>query len=169
VTPASADTLPPVAGGALRARWQALAARERSAVLAAAIALGLALVWLVAVQPAWRTLRDVPAERARLEAQWQTMQQQAAEARALRATAPLAPGLAAQSLQAATERLGESGRLSLQGERAVLTLSGADGAALLQWLGEARQGARAQPVELRLARDGRGWSGTIVVSIGSRG
>ena len=154
---------------ALRARWDALAVRERTALALAGGAVALMLVWSVAIQPAWRTLRVAPAERARLEAQWLAMQQLAAEARSLRATTPLAAGLAAQALQAATERLGERGRLQLQGDRAVLTLTGADGAALMEWLGEARQGARAQPVEMRLARDGTGWSGTVVVSVGGRG
>lgn len=152
--------------GPLRARWEALGARERMAIAVAALVLGLAAVWLVALQPALRTLREAPAEIARLDGQWQAMQRQAAEAVELRAATPLAPGLAAQALQAATDRLGDAGTLSLQGDRAVLSANGVDGPALLGWLGEARRGARAQPVEVRLARDGRGWSGTVVLAIG---
>ncbi len=154
------------AAGALHTRWAALGARERLAVTAAALVLGLAVVWLFALQPALRTLREAPVERARLDAQWQAMQNQAAEAGELRAATPLAPGLAAQALQAATDRLGDAGTLSLQGDRAVLSANGVDGPALLRWLGEARRGARAQPVEVRLTRDGRGWSGTVVLAIG---
>jgi general secretion pathway protein M len=168
--PAGGGSVTPPAGGSgtapLRARWDALGARERLALGVAAGALALAAVWLPALQPALRTLREAPLERARLEAQWQTMQRQATEARELRSATPLAPGLAAQALQAATDRLGDAGRLSLQGERAVLTANGVDGPALMQWLGEARRGARAQPVEARLTRDGRGWSGTLVLAIG---
>lgn len=153
---------------ALRARWEALAARERRLLLLAAVLVGAALVWLGAVQPAWRTLRSAPAESARLEAQWQTMQRQAAEARGLRAAAPLAPGLAVAALQGATARLGPAGRLSVQGDRAVLTLDGADGDALAGWLAEARRGARARPLEAHLKRDGDGYKGTLVVAIGGR-
>jgi general secretion pathway protein M len=153
---------------ALRERWAALQERERLLVALAALLVGGALIWMLAVQPAWRTLRSAPAEQARLDAQWQAMQRQAAEARTLRAAPPLAPGLAAQALQGATARLGASGRLLLQGERAVLTLNGADGDAIAQWLAEARRAARARPVEARLSATDTGYSGTIVVAIGGR-
>jgi general secretion pathway protein M len=153
---------------ALRARWAALAARERALLVSAALLIALALLWLIGIQPAWRTLRAAPAEQAQLEAQWQTLQRQAAEARTLRAAPPLAPALAAQALQGATTRLGASGRLMLQGERAVLTLDGASGDAIAQWLAEARRGARARPVEAKLRMDADGYSGSIVVSLGGR-
>ena len=52
----------------------ALAARERRLVALAAAVLGAFLLWTVAVQPAWRTLRDAPAQREALDAQLQTMQ-----------------------------------------------------------------------------------------------
>ena len=153
---------------ALRTRWDALAARERQLLTLAVALVGAVLVALWAVHPAWRTLRSAPAESARLEAQWQTMQRQAAEVASLRAAPPLAPGLAVQALQGATARLGAAGRLSLQGERAVLTLNGADGDALAQWLADARRGARARPLEARLRHDDQGYHGTLVVAIGGR-
>lgn len=164
----------PAAGGAgalasLRARWEALAARERSVLGVAALVVGLAAVWLLAVQPAWRTLREAPPARAQLDAQWQAMQRLAAEAAELRGAAPLAPALALQALQAATERLGAGARLTLQGERAVVALQDVDGEALQRWLGEVRRGARAQPVELRLTRDARGWRGSVVLALGGAG
>lgn len=147
-------------------RWGTLAARERLLVGGAAMLVGVALLWLLGIRPAWRTLHSAPAELARLERQWQTMQGQAAEAAALRATPRLPPAAAAQSLQAATDRLGSSGRLQLQGERAVLTLQGVNPDALRQWLIEARSGARARPLEASLSRDEEGFSGTIVVALG---
>lgn len=151
---------------ALRERWAALNARERNAVVLAALVIGLALVWALAVQPAWRTLRSAPAQQAQLDAAWQRMQREAAEAQRLRALPPVAPALAAQALQAATARLGDSGKLTLQGERAVLTLDDADGAAVAQWLAEVRRGARARAVEARLEAVGDGYSGRITVAIG---
>ena len=55
------------------------------------------------------------------------------------------------ALRSATERLGaEKARLSLQGDRATLTLTGVTGEQLSSWLGEARSGARARPVEAQL-------------------
>lgn len=150
----------------LRARWAALSARERSAVGLAAGVVGVALLWALAVQPAWRTLRSAPAQQAQLDAAWQRMQREAAEAQRLRALPPVAPALAAQALQAATARLGDTGKLTLQGERAVLTLDGASGEALAQWLAEVRRGARARAVEASLEAGGEGYSGRITVAIG---
>jgi general secretion pathway protein M len=153
---------------ALRARWAALAPRERTLVSVAGALIVFALVWLVGIQPAWKVLRNAPVEQARLDRQWQDMQRAAAEARALRATPPVAPNLAAQALQGATARLNGKARLMLQGDRAVLTLQGVHGDALVQWLGEARLGARARPVEAKLNRGEDGYSGTLVVVFGAR-
>lgn len=154
---------------ALRERWAALAERERLLVTLAGALIGLALLWLVGLQPALRTLRSAPLEQAALDQQAQAMQRLAAEARALRAAPPLAPGLAAQALQGATERLGAGGRLTLQGDRAVLMLNGVHGDALAQWLAEARNGARARPVEAKLTFGEDGYNGTLVVVLGGRG
>lgn len=150
----------------LRARWAALAARERLGIGVAAGVIALALLWSVAVQPAWRTLRRAPAEQAQLDAAWQRMQREAAEAKRLRALPPVAPTLAAQSLQAATARLGGGARISLQGERAVLTLDNVNGEALAMWLAEARRGARARAVEAQLEATDTGYRGRITVALG---
>jgi general secretion pathway protein M len=94
------------------------------------------------------------------------MQGLADEARQLRTTPPVNPELAAAALKAATERLGEKARLSLQGDRAILTLTGVGTGELRDWLAEARSGARARPLEAKLARAAQGYSGTLVVVIG---
>jgi general secretion pathway protein M len=151
---------------AVRARWKALAAREQRLLALAFAVVLLALLWWVALQPAIRTLRSAPAEHDRLDGQLQAMQRLAAEAGALRATPPVTMEQAAAALTAATERLGGRGRLSLQGERAVLTLDGVGSQALRDWLAEARSGARARPVEVQLTRGAQGFSGTLVVALG---
>ena len=46
------------------------------------------------------------------------------------------------------------------------TLQGVSTSQLRDWLAEARSGARARPVEARLARAAEGYSGTIVVALG---
>jgi general secretion pathway protein M len=136
---------------ALRAAWRAREPRERRLVLLAGSVLGLYLLWALAVQPALRTLRELPPRLDAQQAQLQRMQDQAAEAEALRAIPPLPHAQALAALQAATARLGERARLSEQGERVVLTLRGVSGEELRDWLADARVGARARPVELRLA------------------
>ena len=150
----------------LQARWRTLARREQVMVGVATAVVALVLVWLVAVQPAWRTLARAPAEIDTLDAQLQSMQRLAAEAQELRAAPPVTPDQAAAALKAATARLGDKARLALQGERAVLTLNGVGTGALRDWLAEARAGARARPLEANLTRASQGYSGTLVVGLG---
>lgn len=147
-------------------RWQALQARERLAVLAAAAVVGLFLLWSVGIQPALQTLREAPARLDALDADLQRMQRLAAEARELRAAAPVSAAQASLALKSATDRLGSRGQLVIQGDRATLTLKGVDADALRAWLIEARSAARARPVEMRLTQAAKGYDGTLVVSLG---
>jgi general secretion pathway protein M len=150
----------------LEAFWHGRAARERQALAIGGIALLVFLIWLVLVQPAWRTLHTAPVEIDALERQIQQIQASAVEVKALRAVAPVAPPQAAAALKAASDRLGDKARLSLQGDRAVLTVTGVDAEALRSWLTEARSAARARPMEATLSRAAQGYSGTIVVALG---
>jgi general secretion pathway protein M len=147
-------------------RWRALPPRERLGLTLAGIAIGIAVLWMIAVGPALRTLRETPAQIDALDAQLQSMQRLAAEARDLRGAAPVAATQAALALKSATDRLGDKGRINMQGDRATLTLNGVTGDGLRAWLTEARSGARARPIEARLTRGPQGYAGTLVVSIG---
>ncbi|HJV96458.1 MAG TPA: type II secretion system protein M, partial [Albitalea sp.] len=63
-------------------------------------------------------------------------------------------------------RLGDKGRLLMQGDRATLTLTGVQADALRAWLSEARSAAHARAVDVQLSRSAQGYSGTVVVSLG---
>jgi general secretion pathway protein M len=147
-------------------RWSAMPARERLGLSLAGAVVGIALLWMVAVAPALRTLRETPAQIDALDLQLQSMQRLAAEASELRGAAPVPAMQAAAALKSATERLGDKGRITVQGDRATLQLSGVTGEALRNWLTEARGGARARPTEAQLTRGPQGYAGTIVVTVG---
>jgi general secretion pathway protein M len=149
------------------ARWRALAPRERTGLTVAGVAIAALLAWLVLLQPAWRTLRDAPLQLDTLDAQLQQLQRLAAESRSLRAAPPVALPQAAEALQAATARLGDGGRIAITGDRATLSLKGVGADLLVDWLADARSAARARPVEAQLTRSGQGYSGTLVVQLGS--
>jgi|APIni6443716594_1056825.scaffolds.fasta_scaffold918315_1 general secretion pathway protein M len=164
---------PSVAAGTLgqrlapaRAWWAALPVRERRLVGAAAAVVVAFLAWVLAVQPALRTLREAPAQLETLDAQLQTMQRLAGEARELRTASPLGAAQSSVALKAASDRLGDKARLSVQGERAVLTLNGVGSEALRNWLAEVRSGARARPIEAQLSRGPQGFTGTLTLAIG---
>jgi general secretion pathway protein M len=148
------------------AKWRALSPRERLIVSVALGIVALVLLWLVAIAPALRTLRTAPVTLDRVDAQLAQMQRLAVEARELKTGTPVGAAQSAAALKAATDRLGASGRLAVVGDRATLTLNGVSGEALRQWLAEARSGARARPVEAQMTRGPRGYTGTLVVSLG---
>ncbi|MFO1326430.1 MAG: type II secretion system protein GspM [Rubrivivax sp.] len=150
----------------LRAWYGQLAPRERLALKAAAWIVGLGALWMLAVQPAWRTLRATPARLQTLERQLQSMQVQAAEARELRALPALPRPQALAALRGAAERLGGA-TLVEQGDRVVVTLQAVSGQRLREWLGEVRASARARAVEAQLTRDDAGLSGTLILVLGA--
>lgn len=146
-------------------RWLALSARERLAVGAAGAAIGVLLLWSLAVAPALRTLREVPPQRSLLEGQLASMRRQAAEAGQWRGQPPIALPQAQTALTAATERLGPRAKLVTTGDRATVTFTGIEGPALIAWLGEVRSGARARPVEAQLKRLGKAYDGSVTLSL----
>ena len=146
--------------------WRSRAARERQALTLMALVSALFIGWSVLIGPALRSVREAPARLDRLDAQLQQVQRSAAESVALRNNAPVSTAQAGLALKAASDRLGERARLSVQGDRASLVLTGVDADALRAWLLEARNGARARPVEAQLQRDPRGYSGTLSLTLG---
>lgn len=146
--------------------WRGLAGRERRLIAVAAVLVFLGGLWWFGLQPALQTLRTAPAALDGAESQLQAMQRLAAEAAELRTAPAVSPEQAVAALRMATERLGTAARLSVQGDRAVLTLNGVGTAALRDWLAEARSGARARPVEAALMRGSTGYSGTLVLAVG---
>jgi len=148
--------------------WSRLTLRDRGLVTLGAAVLALYLLWAVAVAPALATLRRAPAQLAALQMQEQQMQLLAQVAKALRGTQPVPPAQAAQALNAATARLGAQAKVSLQGERAVLTVQGVPAPQLMAWLAEVRAGARGRVSEATLTQSGPGaFSGSLTVVIGA--
>ena len=148
-------------------RYSKLDARERQMVVLIGLALGFLVVWLLLVRPAWTTLDEAPALREQADLQLLQMQAITNEAKQLRALPPVPNSVAEQVLKAATESLGGRGKLSMQNDRAVLSLTGATGEDLRTWLIQARGGARARPIEANLTRAGEGYNGTLIVAIGN--
>jgi general secretion pathway protein M len=159
-------TLPPGGARAQAGRfWQSRAPRERQLIVGVTLAVAVLIVWLIAVQPALKTLHETPAELDQLDLQWQQMQLAALESETLRGASPVPPTQAAEALRAATERLGSKARLALQGDRATLSFTAVPFESLRTWLGEARRAARARPVEAQLLKSAGGYSGSIALTL----
>lgn len=148
-------------------RWAAMAPRERQIATAAIWLAVITFLVLVCIRPALRTLSDAPEKLRAVDVQLDEMRRLAEEVQVLRQRQPVPPAQAEAALKAATEHLGDAGKLVIQGDRATLTLNKVDGATLAGWLEEARAGARIKPVEAALMQVETGvYSGTIVVSMG---
>lgn len=150
----------------LAVRWRELSARDRRLALLAAAVLALFLLWTLALRPALRTLATAPAQIEAAELELQAMQRLAAEAARLRSIPPMPAAQAALALKVASDRLGDGAKLSVQGDRAVLTFTRLGSDALRNWLTEVRAGARARPIEARITREAQGHSGTVTLVLG---
>ncbi|WP_298011221.1 type II secretion system protein GspM [uncultured Aquabacterium sp.] len=150
----------------MEARWATLAVRERRLVTAALWLAALALLVLIGIRPAWRTLEQTPVQQRELGLQLDEMRRLADEAQALRNRPPVPPAQAEAALRAASDRLGPGARLMVQGDRATLVLESVSGEALATWLEEARAGARVRPLEATLNQTRPGqYAGNVVVAL----
>jgi general secretion pathway protein M len=153
----------------LSATLAGMAPRERQAVMIAAWVLGLALLWWVALGPALNTLRQAPERQATLDAQLTQMLRMAATAEQVRAqnnTPPPTRRGAQAAIESATAALGAQAQVSVQGDRAILTLRGVAPEALAKWLSQVRVNARLLPVEAQVQRQASpaGWAGQITLA-----
>lgn len=157
----------------LAARWSALAPRERALVGAALALIGLALLWVTALAPAWRTVRDAQSRHGALQSRMDQMLQLQAQARQLQALPRVSREEAVRWLdQSVKTRLGAASQFTVIGDRANVTLRGTSAEALAAWVGQARANARLVPLEAQLNRTGAGpataWDGTIVLALPTR-
>jgi general secretion pathway protein M len=146
--------------------WRQLKINERRMLLVAFWVIVVALLWLFAIAPALKTLKEAPEQHRALDAKLQNMRNLSLEAKALQSQPKLGLDDAQKALQSAvTQRFGSAAQLNLAGERATLTLKNANPQELAQWLAQARVNARALPGEAKLNRNGEGWDGTLVLNL----
>jgi general secretion pathway protein M len=157
--------LQPLREGA-RTAWRARPARDRLALTVMALVLGVFLVWVLFIARPLATLQSAPAQLEALDTQLLQMRTMAAEVRDLRNATPVPAAQAGLAIKSAVERQGDKVRLSLQNDRALLTLQNASPEQLRALLVEARSAARARPLEAQLTRGPSGFTGTLVFGLG---
>jgi general secretion pathway protein M len=146
--------------------WRQLKINERRMILVAFWVIVVALLWLFAIAPALKTIKEAPELHRALDAKLQNMRNLSLEAKTLQSQPKLGLDDAQKALQSAvTQRFGSAAQLNLAGERATLTLKNANPQELAQWLTQARVNARALPGEAKLNRNGEGWDGTLVLNL----
>lgn len=134
----------------LIAAWAQRSARERQLLSLAAVVLALAAVWRIALAPALQTWHEAPARQAALDRQSAQMRQLKAQAQSLKKPSAISRADAVQWLERNLSGLGADAKLSLQGERATVSLQAAPADGLAPWLQQAREHAQALPVQAQL-------------------
>ena len=146
---------------ALARWWAQRPPREQQWLKVAAVLVSAALIWTVAIAPAWRTVRAYPQQRSALDAQLQTKQALHAQAQSLRAQPAPDPRTAPAALQATVKTLEPQATLMLAGGKATVTLRQVSADALARWLARTRSEARLLPNQAKLQQDNGAWSGTV--------
>lgn len=140
----------------IQTAFERLAPRERTLITVAGSLLLLALLWWLALAPALQTWRESGNAHAKLDSELAQLQALALEAKQLK-TAPRMSAKDAEGwLVQSVRKLGKSTvnlpAGGLQGGFAQVTLTGADAAALANWLAEARTAAGWFPTEAHWKR-----------------
>lgn len=165
--------------------WAGLAAREQRWVSIAAVLVGAALVWWLAIAPALKTISTAQAQHAALDAQLQTMRAQAAQAKEFKSLRALTFDESQRALESSVKQtLGTGANLSINDSRANLSLKNVSADNLAAWLSQARINARVAPAEVRLTRSPASaaaasgssstgsapisWDGTMALTLQSR-
>ncbi|MDB5752945.1 MAG: gspM [Ramlibacter sp.] len=154
----------------LRTHWNALAPREQTMVAAATALVAFALLWWLALAPAFATLRSAETQHRTLDAQLQQMRRLQAQAKAMQAQPRLGHDEAMRQLeQAIRAQFGVAARYTIAGSQVTVVLANAPAAAVAQWLAQVRSNARAIPGQARLTRNASGgWDGTLVLTLPPR-
>lgn len=135
--------------------WAQLVPREQRMVAIALTLIVLALLWLIALAPALRTLADAPAAHAQLDAQLQQMTTLQAQAKSLQGQPRINREDALRALDTSIrDKLGPNAQMQLAGagEGATVSVRTAPADGMAQWLAQARGNARAVPREVHLTR-----------------
>ncbi len=140
--------------------WTGLSRRERMATLAAAALVVLTLLYLVGIEPAWRTRERLRVALPQLRAQAAEMQALATEAKKL--------GARTRAVQSPEQRKAALGRLAAarnlpavpireaDDQSLSLSLRRADAGGVLAWLKDASSEASLRIGNVRIARVGPG-------------
>ena len=152
----------------VRAFWQQASISERRGLASAGGMVILALIWWLGLSPALATLRTAEGQHRALDAQLQVMRDLAAQAGNLQSL----PKIGFEESRAAVDasvkqQLGAAAQVSLQGDRAVVTLKNAAPQALAAWLTQTRANARTVPLEAQLRQNAArsGWDGSVVLGL----
>ena len=143
----------------MREWWIGLSRRERIFTAAAAALVGLAVIFLAGIEPAWRLRAKLAAELPQLRAQAAELDQLAAEAKKLKLRTRTLES-PEQTRSALTRLLAEKsvsgGQIRDEGERFVVSAKRTDAAGWLVWLKDTTNELPLRIAAAKMTRVGTG-------------
>lgn len=139
--------------------WIGLSRRERIATSVAAALVVLTLIFLIGIEPAWRTRTKLGADLPQLRAQAAELDQLAAEAKKLKLRTRTLES-PEQTRAALTRFLGEKGvsgaQIRDEGDRMIVSAKRIDAAAWLAWLKDTTSELPLRIAAARMSKVGTG-------------
>jgi general secretion pathway protein M len=139
-----------------------LSPREQTGIRWALGVLGAALLWWIAIAPAWQVWQSSQSQFSQLAQQHADMQALQAQAHELQNLTRLSTEASADVLQALCANLGEKVKCSRQAQRMTVDVKGVSPSVLAQAWAQARSLAQAVLLETHLQRQGQAWDGQWV-------
>ena len=136
-----------------------LSPREQIGIRWALGVLGGAVVWFVAIAPAWQVWQSSQSQLSALAQQHADMLALQAQAKQWQSRNDLSTEASAQILKNLCANLGEKVKCSRQAQRMTVDVKGVSPQALAQAWTQARSQAQAVLLETNLQRQGEAWDG----------
>lgn len=146
----------------VKAWWKALSSRDKRMIRVAAALLIFVLLWLLALQPAIRTIRSFESAQRTQEAKLQQMLNLQSQAQSMQNLPLVSQAAAVTALEISIEQtFGNRAEIIFNGNNATVNVRAISPEDLAKWLNNIRTNSRTVAVQARLTRTNIGWNGSF--------
>lgn len=146
----------------VKAWWEALSSRDKRMIRVAAVLLIFVLLWLLALQPAIRTIRSFESTQRTQEAKLQQMLNLQSQAQSMQNLPLVSQAAAVTALEISIEQtFGNRAEIIFNGNNATVNVRAISPEDLAKWLNNIRTNSRTVAVQARLTRTNIGWNGSF--------
>jgi len=146
----------------VKAWWEALSSRDKRMIRVAAALLIFVLLWLLALQPAIRTIRSFESAQRTQEAKLQQMLNLQSQAQSMQNLPLVSQAAAVTELEISIEQtFGNRAEIIFNGNNATVNVRAISPEDLAKWLNNIRTNSRTVAIQARLTRTNIGWNGSF--------
>jgi general secretion pathway protein M len=146
----------------VKAWWEALSSRDKRMIRVAAVLLIFVLLWLLALQPAIRTIRSFESAQRTQETKLQQMLNLQSQAQSMQNLPLVSQAAAVTALEISIEQtFGNRAEIIFNGNNATVNVRAISPEDLAKWLNNIRTNSRTVAIQARLTRTNIGWNGSF--------